>query len=216
MATKLRSFFNKLNGILLGFDRFPEPIKLNFNKKDSIPSLVGFVMTFICYSVVFVFGFQRVQQLYNRQDPLVSVKVEHAKYSSYHRLSFAEVGFNFAIGVVNYDSLAALIDESRVEWKISLDTYKDLQIVNKQIIDVHVCRQDDFDKFYPVVQENNDFLQLLRKQDALFCLNDDQDIEIRGKDEIDGVILNMDLIPCQETPTKKCANDTLRSLQEFL
>jgi hypothetical protein len=46
------------------------------------------------------------------------------------------------------------------------------------------------------VQENNDFLQLLRKQDALFCLNDDQDIEIRGKDEIDGVILNMDLIPC--------------------
>ena len=53
----VRRGFNYIRDIFLGVDRFPEPIKLNFNKKDSIPSCIGSLMTIICYSVVAIYGF---------------------------------------------------------------------------------------------------------------------------------------------------------------
>ena len=66
LTNGLNQGVKSMNSFLLSFDRFSEPIKLNFNKRASIPSLVGFLMTLLCYSVVFVYGFQRVQKFVYR------------------------------------------------------------------------------------------------------------------------------------------------------
>jgi hypothetical protein len=131
-------------------------------------------------------------------------------------VSFNDIGFRFAFGAVNYNGLEAIDDESRIEWKVTLDTYKNLQLIDSQILDVHICKEEDYQQFFPVVDANKDFLARLKEQNALFCLEQDYDIKIRGKDEIDSVALNIDLIPCQNTTAKTCANDSLETLQEFL
>ena len=42
-------------------------------------------------------------------------------------------------------------------------------------------------------------------------------MEIRGNDEIDSVVMNVDFIPCRSTATKTCTEgDTLESLNEYL
>lgn len=40
-------------------DRFPVSVKLNFNKKESMPSFIGFFMTLVCYTLVFIYAVQR-------------------------------------------------------------------------------------------------------------------------------------------------------------
>lgn len=56
---KVRRALNATKQKLLTFDRFPEPIKLNFNKKDSMPSICGSLMTILCYIIVTIYAVQR-------------------------------------------------------------------------------------------------------------------------------------------------------------
>jgi len=46
--------------------------------------------------------------------------------------------------VVNSDGLETLVDEKRIEWKVTLDEYKDLQLVNQQRLNAHVCSDVDY------------------------------------------------------------------------
>jgi hypothetical protein len=41
---------------LLSIDKFQKPIELNFNRKKSIPSCIGTLMTIGCYIVVAVYA----------------------------------------------------------------------------------------------------------------------------------------------------------------
>jgi len=77
-------------------------------------------------------------------------------------VKFSDVGFQLAFGAVNYDNLENLIDDTRVEWRVSLDTYKNLQPIAKLIVKTHACTKQDFDGFYPVVEANKDFLEKLK------------------------------------------------------
>ena len=44
---------------LLGADRFSEPVRLNFNKKDQFSTVIGLLITLMCYTVVAIYGVQR-------------------------------------------------------------------------------------------------------------------------------------------------------------
>jgi hypothetical protein len=50
----------------------------------------------------------------------------------------------------------------------------------------------------------------LKENNALFCIDQDQEIGIRGMSEIDSVTLNIDLIPCKE------CTQTISELQNYL
>jgi hypothetical protein len=55
----IRRAFDSVVEKVYGVDRFPEPVQLNFNKKSGFPTLVGLIMTIICYTVVGVYAFKR-------------------------------------------------------------------------------------------------------------------------------------------------------------
>ena len=65
--------------------------------------------------------------------------------------------------MVNSDGLETLVDEKRIEWKVTLDEYKDLQLVNQQRLNAHVCDDHDYKEFFPIVKANVDLLARLKK-----------------------------------------------------
>ena len=63
-------------------------------------------------------------------------------------------------------------------------------------MDVELCTQEDFDEFYPIVSKSENFLKELKTKEVLYCVKQEELFLIRGMDEIDSVVLNIDLIPC--------------------
>jgi hypothetical protein len=58
----------------------------------------------------------------------------------------------------------------------------------------------------------------LREKEVLWCIDRDQELAIRGMDEIDSVSLNVDLMPCKpsELNNYTCSDQTLDQLKDYL
>jgi hypothetical protein len=118
-----------------------------------------------------------------------------------------------AFGAVDYKTKQILRDDSKIEWDVYIDEMKDLQVVKSTPINYHICTEEDYDDFYPVVEQDSEFLKKLRDSAALYCIDADQPLLIRGTNEIDSSNLNIDLKPCSHD---MCANDDLDSLKAYL
>jgi flagellar biogenesis protein FliO len=64
---KLKRAYNATKQKFLDLDRFPEPIKLNFNKQESISTSCGSLLTIVCYVIVSIYAVQRFQKFWYRQ-----------------------------------------------------------------------------------------------------------------------------------------------------
>jgi hypothetical protein len=111
-------------------------------------------MTLICYLIVVIFAVQRVQKLLYRLHPDVATILETSAYTSQDMLDMDELGFKLAFGAMDYTDRSILNDQSRLHWHVTLDHYKSQEIVEQKILNVHVCSEQDFDEFYPIVERN--------------------------------------------------------------
>jgi len=89
-------------------------------------------------------------------------------------------------------------------------------VVEKIPLTYHTCTQADYDTFYPISFNNKNFAQSLLENEILYCLDEGQDLMIRGADEIDSVALNVDFTPCDPIPGSVCATKSLEDIKEYL
>lgn len=92
-----------------------------------------------------------------------------------------------------------LQNETVLEWRVSIDTYKSLEKISEVELKIHICSSEDFAQFYPVTVQDAELLQKLKDGQALYCIDDEQELLIRGTGEIDSANLNIDLVPCRST-----------------
>lgn len=81
-----------------------------------------------------------------------------------------DAGFKLAFGVMDYTDRTKRYDPTQIRWRVTLDTYKDLQIIETKYLDVELCTEQDFTEFYPVVSQSANFLKEIRAKDVLYCI----------------------------------------------
>lgn len=108
--------------------------------------------------------------------------------------------------MIDYLSGEVLQDQTRVQWRVRMLEKENLVSVREVELDFHICTQDDFDQFYPVVEENHSFLQTLKEQKALYCINADQELKLRGESTVSCNALYIDYKQCVSSESNKCAN----------
>ena len=136
-------------------------------------------------------------------------------FTNKDEVSLTETGFKIAFGVMDYDVAARATDPDFVRYQVFLEVRRNLQIVRQDILDYHLCTQDDFDSFYDISINNAGFAKQLLQDQILFCIDED-DLVIRGADEIDSVALNIDYTTCDRSKGGKCAEMTKESLKDYL
>ena len=85
-----------------GFDRFPQPVRLNFDGKTEVSSICGVVVTLMLYSVLIAYSVRRGEALLFRENPDVSLFEIKNKYSSEEWLDLDEIGFKIAFTALDY------------------------------------------------------------------------------------------------------------------
>ena len=98
-----------------------------------------------------------------------------------------------------------------------LDEYKNNGIVQRIYLKTKPCDDRDYERFFEINANDENYLYELRSKRALQCIDSDE-IPIRGSNEINGLQFNVDFIPCWPDPAigKKCKKQTLAELQEHL
>lgn len=99
-----------------------------------------------------------------RIHPEISITVETSAFNSEDQLNLPETGFKLAFGAMDYSDRTLVQDESRVKWRVTLDTYQDLAIMETQYLDFHKCNDEDYRDFYPIVSSDEQFLQELKER----------------------------------------------------
>jgi hypothetical protein len=67
-----------------------------------------------------------------------------------------------------------------VKWVAQLSRDNDDTIANSVQLKFHLCTDEDYDSFYEPGDDYKVAFQRLKKQKTLFCLDDDQIVEIYG------------------------------------
>jgi hypothetical protein len=75
---------------------------------------------------------------------------------------------------------------------------------------------EDYADFYPVVEQNASFLQMLKDSNALYCIDAGEELKIRGQSSVDCNALYIDLKHCVPSKDDNCTDQTLDDLQEYL
>jgi hypothetical protein len=107
-----------------------------------------------------------------------------------------------AFGVFNQDTSEPLDDPGFVKWTVSLDHYKGFQRLSRQEVKTRMCTVEDMQQFYEFSVEDDLYIKELTSKNVLRCIDPTQKVDIRGKDEVDSVVLNIDLYACDYTETK--------------
>lgn len=113
---------------------------------------------------------------------------------------------------MDYSKRAVLQNENRVEWNVYLEERQNLKIIDTVPVDTHKCTPEELDSFYEVTADDKAFFQELKDLEALYCLDPNHQIDVRGQNEIDSVALNIDFVPCNKTKSAACARQTLEGL----
>jgi hypothetical protein len=147
---------------VLKLDIFSIPISLNFNRKKSLPTCWGLLLTFVLYSVLFAYAQQRFFQLVNRKNPIITQSKVLNNYDESDVINLNEVGFKMAFGVIDYDTGEVLSDSDYIEWRIYAEYRKDLLLADETFLAFHKCTEEDFKEFYPVTSASGAYLQILK------------------------------------------------------
>jgi hypothetical protein len=96
-----------------------------------------------------------------------------------------------------------------VEWKVKVDEYKGQTRVSQHFLGTHKCDEKDMALFFPFSTQEQAYLDKLRAQNALICIDRDEVLELRGKDEIDGIVINFDFMICNPQERNYCSHESL-------
>ena len=89
-----------------------------------------------------------------REQPDISITVDTSAYTSEDLLDLRSIGFKTAFGVLDYKTRQSIYDESRFEWHVYLEKYKNLQLVEKVELKVDHCSEEDYNDFFPVESQS--------------------------------------------------------------
>jgi hypothetical protein len=191
-------------------------VRLNFNKEEQFSTYIGLIITLMCYVVVGIYGVQRLQVLIHRENPSIVTNEVQSAYSVDEFINLNEKGFKLAFGVYSHSTLKSLDDYSRIQWEVTIKTKKDQKTVEETHLEFSTCSDEDYADFFPVVQRNSHFLDYLKKENILKCIDRNQVLQIKGENNIDAAYININLKPCKPSADKKCADYSLHGLQDYL
>ena len=99
MNKKIRGFFASTSEMIISFDKFPQPIQLNFNKQTEVKSYIGILMTAVVYGVMFAYILRMGQILVHREDPDVSLFTQIDYFDEKETIDLQETSFKVAFGL---------------------------------------------------------------------------------------------------------------------
>lgn len=76
---------------------------------------------------------------------------------------------------------------------------------NSTQLSFHLCTKADYDDFYEPAQDFVSTFEDLKKQKTLFCMDDDQILEIYGGSHVsENQVVEMIMLPCQYKNSTFC------------
>ena len=122
-----------------------------------------------------------------------------------------------AFTVYDYKNDVVIDDPAYVYWKVALNTYKNLNIVDRVDLGVRKCTEGDWAQFY----EFNDFDQktvnFYKEIDAFYCIERDEPILIRGENDLDSSQIEINLYGCNSLEENhNCSHTSLQDLRDYL
>jgi hypothetical protein len=106
-----------------------------------------------------------------REKPNVAITFEKGAYTATDTFDLNQNGFKVAFGAIDYLTGEVLKDPQRVEWVVTLDEYKNLQIINSKKVSYHYCTEEDYNSFFEVVPQDAAFAKQLKESNALYCFD---------------------------------------------
>jgi hypothetical protein len=142
--------------------------------------------------------------------------VTHNAFDHLDTVDMAAEGFKIAFGVMSLYTKQSLEDPDFVTYEVNLDHFEKLLIKERIPVPFHKCTEEDFAAFYDIRKSDLNQLSELKENGVLNCMDLDQALAIRGADEIDSVILNIDYVRCDKNSGGKCEKLTLDKLRNYL
>ena len=167
----MKRFLKKLSR---KFDRFPAPIAVNFKGRTEKGSVWGILMTTFLFVVLSIYGLRRGQIWLYREDPFVAYYVEQNKFSSDDILDLRANNFMIAFAVFDYYRGTPYNDETMVLWQVKADEFVGQARASTRYLGTHVCDDEDMSHFYPFSAADETYLQKMRANKALRCINRDE------------------------------------------
>lgn len=153
---------------------------MNFRKKSSIPTWPGLIVSIIIGIFTFAYTIKRAQVLFARIGPTVTSELALNTYTAQESINLEDAGFKIAFGVMDYSNRTVLQNENRVEWNVYLEERSNLEVVSTVPVATHKCTPGELDSFYEVTADNKAFLKELKDKEALYCLDPNHKIDVRG------------------------------------
>jgi hypothetical protein len=98
-----------------------------------------------------------------------------------------------------------------VEWQITLDEYKGAVRTNRRKLKTKLCDDEDMAHFYQFNDADGAYITELIKKNSLKCIDPSEEVQIRGKNDIDAIFLNIDLFVCNPEE-RRCSHRSLEDV----
>lgn len=119
-------------------------MRTNFEGKEKFGSIQGLFFSLIYYVGLVVYAQRLLHRLITRSNPDISIQVIENEYLPTDILNLSQEGFTMAFSVINYDTGEPLVDTDHVEWRVYLDTFRDLKKIDSIPVAVQTCNETDF------------------------------------------------------------------------
>ena len=163
-----------------------------------------------------MYGLEKYEKLGQREADAINFETRQDYFSSESKVDLDQDGFKIAFGVMDYLTKQPFRDSNYVRFNVFLETRKNLEIMSQIELGYHVCNDHDFSSFYKFDDKDVAMKDELLTNQVMYCLDDGQDVFLRGEDEIDSVALNIDFTTCDRTKGGQCARNSLTDLQNYL
>ena len=135
--------------LLERIDVFGEAVPgFNLKGNNKVNTITGGIFSIFLYTVMFMYGLVRLQQLRDRHNPLISESTEIQAFSSSDKLNLNEIGFHFAFSIENYLTREQKADPRFVKYIVQQVGKNDGKDFVK-VLPFHKCTEEDWKKFPP-------------------------------------------------------------------
>ena len=105
------------NNFLKSLDSFSTPIpSFNLRGDGRVRTYVGGLSTLLVAFVTFIYGLQKLLDLFERQNPTINTIVNKNVIANEERFSVVDQNFMMAFAVENYFSSETLEDSTYLKW----------------------------------------------------------------------------------------------------
>ena len=160
-----------------------------FNLKgiSVIKSRLGAACTMILISLILVYASTKFIQLDAKHNPNISSHIQVQNYSPEDPMNMNEIDFRFAVSFEGYLDRELKVDKKYVKWYFRLYGARN-NVEFEEILPYHRCKEEDFEKFYPIWDDQKQVLDRVRDSDGkngFLCIDwdDDKPYYAYGKDK---------------------------------